>query len=224
MINNIALAVVLAGGLAMAQAPAPTAQVPTKIGVINLQQAIPATAQGQAAVAKLQKEFVEPRTKALEAMQTEIKDLNEKLQRGGNTLSQIANDDLQNEINKKTKVLNRAVEDYEADAEEQQRRLLADLSAKFQTVMIQFGRDNAFAAIFDSGNQNAGLVWNSDAVEITQAVIEAFDKANPSSGGAAAARPAVGGAKPLLPTNVKPTAPPPASTSKPPVTPPKPGQ
>lgn len=208
MTKNIALAVVLASGLAMAQAP------PTKIGVINLQQAVPSTAQGQAAVAKLQKEFVEPRTKALEAMQVEIRDLNEKLSRGGNTLSQTAKDDLQAGIAQKTKIFNRAVEDYEADSDEQQRKLLGDLSAKFQTVMLQFGRDGGFAVILDSGNQNAGLVWSSDAVDITQAVVDAYDKANPA--GALAAPP-----KAPATTGVKPAAPPPAAT-KPPATPPKP--
>ena len=213
MTKHIALAVALASGLAMAQAPTPT---PAKIGVINLQQAIPATAQGQAAVAKLQKEFVEPRTKTLEAMQAEIKELNDKLQRGGNILSQTAKDDLQNDITKKTKVLNRAVEDYEADAEEHQRKILSDLSAKFQPVMMQFGRDNGYSVILDSGNQSSGLVWSSDAAEITQAVVDAFDKANPAGAVAAPVKPPAGGAKP--------PAAPPASTAKPPATPPKPAQ
>jgi len=213
VIKNIAVAVALASGLAMAQTP------PTKIGVINLQQAIPSTAQGQAAVAKLQKDFVEPRTKALEAMQVEIKDLNEKLQRGGNILSQTAKDDLQASVTQKTKIFNRAVEDYEADAEEQQRKLLADLSAKFQAVMLQFGRDNGFAAIFDAGNQNSGLVWNADSVEITQAVIDAYDKANPAAPGSLPAKPT--GVKPAtIPSGVKPAAPPPAGAK--PATPVKP--
>jgi len=210
--KNIAVVVIaLASGLAMAQTP------PTKIGVINLQQAIPSTAAGQAAVAKLQKEFVEPRTKALEAMQVEIRDLNEKLQRGGNTLSQVAKDDLQNNVTAKTKIFNRAVEDYEADSDEQQRKLLGDLSAKFQTVMLQFGRDNGYAVILDAGNQSSGLVWNADSVEITKAVVDAFDKANPVSGGAS-------GVKPVAPPaiGVKPVTPPPASPK--PATPAKPGQ
>ncbi len=203
MIRNTALAMVLAGALAMAQAP-------SKIGVINLQQAIPATAEGQAAVAKLQREFVEPRTRALEAMQAEIKELNDKLQRGGSTLSQTAKDDLQNMINQKTKLFNRAVEDYDADSDEQQRRLLGDLSAKFQAVMQQFGRDNGFAVILDAANPNSGLVWSSDAVEITQAVIDAYDKAHPAAADAAPAKPAATGVKPAAPAVKPPTAPPPA--------------
>lgn len=203
MTGNIVLATVMAGGLAMAQAP-------TKIGVINLQQAIPATAEGQAAVAKLQKEFVEPRTKALEAMQAEIKELNDKLQRGGSTLSQTAKDDLQNLINQKTKQFNRAVEDYDADGEEQQRKLLGDLSVKFQAVVQQFGRDNGYAVILDAANPNSGLVWSSDAVEITQAVIDAYDKAHPVAS-PAPAKPDATGAKPApAPAKAAPPATPPA--------------
>lgn len=199
MIRNTALAMVLACAPVVAQAP-------VKIGVINLQQAIPATAEGQAAVAKLQKEFVEPRTKALEAMQAEIKELNDKLQRGASTLSQTAKDDLQNLINQKTKLFNRAVEDYDADSEEQQRKLLGDLSAKFQAVMQQFGRDNGYAVILDAANPNTGLVWSSDAVEITQAVIDAYDKAHPLAASPAPAKPAAAGAKPAA-TPAKPAAP-----------------
>ena len=202
VIKNIALAGVLAAGFAMAQSPTP---LPTKIGVINLQQAVPATAEGQAAVAKLQKEFVEPRTKALEAMQAEIRDLNDKLSRGGNTLSQTAKDDMNAEIQRKTKVFNRAVEDYEADSDDHQRRLLGDLSAKFQTVMNKFAGENGYALVVDSANQNSNLVWSSSAIDITQAVVDAYDKANPAPNAPAAAKPVVG---------AKPPAPPPAAPPK----------
>jgi outer membrane protein len=203
VIKNIALAGVLAAGLALAQSPTP---IPTKIGVINLQQAVPATAEGQAAVAKLQKDFVEPRTKALEAMQTEIRDLNDKLSRGGNTLSQTAKDDLNAEIQRKTKVFNRAVEDYEADSDDQQRRLLGDLSAKFQAVMNKFAGDNGYALVVDAANQNSNLVWSSSAIDITKAVVDAYDKANPAATTPAAAKPVVGVKPPA--TTVKPAAPP----------------
>ena len=42
------------------------------------------TPEAKAATAKLQREFVEPRTKQLEAKQAEIRDLQDKLQRAGN--------------------------------------------------------------------------------------------------------------------------------------------
>lgn len=192
---------------------------PQKIGTINIQQAVQNTQEAKAAMSKLQREFVEPRTKALEGMQAEIKDLQDKLQRAGNTLSQTAKDDQQAVINRKTKDFNRAVEDYQADSEDKQRELLADFSTKMQTVMVSFGTDNGYAMIFDTSNrEQSGLMWAAAGIDVTTAIIAAYDKAHPSAAGAAAP-PATPTAPP--PAQIKPVTPP-ASTAKPPAAPAKP--
>jgi len=188
LLTALTAGLALAVGLLVAQTPA----IPTKIGTINLQQAVPNTQEAKAATAKLQREFVEPRTKALEAKQTEIRDLQEKLARGGNTLSQTAKDDQQRAINAKTKDFNREVEDYQADSDDRQRELLADFSTKMQTVIAEYVQANGFAVILDTGSRDtSGLVWASSAIDITQAVIDAYDKAHPAT-----APPATAGAKP----------------------------
>lgn len=202
-------------GLAVAQ-PAQ----PTKIGTINVQQAVQNTQEARAATAKLQREFVEPRNKALEAQQTEVRDLQEKLQRSGNTLSQTAKDDLQAEINKKTKLFNRGVEDYEADVNDKQRELLADFSTKMQAVLGTFAQDNGYAMIFDTSSRDqSGLVYASTSIDVTMAIITAYDKAHP------AAVPTGTTDSPAAPppAQIKQATPPPAA-AKPPGTPVKPGQ
>src|SRR3569623_1182213 len=162
--------------------------VPTKIGTINLQQAVTNTAEAKAATARLQREFVAPRTKQLTAMQDEIKDLTEKLQRGGNTLSQTAKDEMQLNINRKTREFNRAVEDYQADSDDKQRELLADFSGKMQDVIADYQKANNYAVIFDTANRDSsGLVVASPSIDITMDIVTAYDKAHPATGGAAAA-------------------------------------
>jgi outer membrane protein len=186
------------------------AQAPTKIGTINLQQAVPNTAEAKAAVAKLQREFTEPRTKQLEAKQAEIRDLQEKLARAGNTLSQTAKDDQQAAINRKTKDFNREVEDYSADSDDKQRELLSDFSSKMQAVIAEYVQANGYAVVLDTGNRDtSGLVWASSAIDITQAVIEAYDKAHPATGGPAPASAPKAAAPPKAATA------PPAAPSKP---------
>ena len=190
------------------------AQTPTKIGTINLQQAVPNTQEAKAATAKLQREFVEPRTKGLEAKQAEIRDLQDKLARGGNTLSQTAKDDQQAAINRKTKDFNREVEDYQADSDDRQRELLADFSTKMQSVIAQYVQANGFAVILDTGNRDtSGLVWASSAIDITQAVIEAYDKAHPAvvPAGAGAAVTPPPARPPVTPAPAKPAAAKPAA-------------
>jgi outer membrane protein len=198
----------LAAGALLAQG------LPTKIGTINLQQAVTNTAEAKAATARLQREFVEPRTKQLQTMQEEVKDLTEKLQRGGNTLSQTAKDEMQLTINRKTREFNRAVEDYQADSDDKQRELLADFSVKMQDVISDYQKANNYAAIWDTANRDSsGLVVASPSIDITMDIVTAYDKKHPAAAGAATTAPVKPAAPP--PSQIKPTTPPPASNPKP---------
>ena len=79
-----------------------------------------------------------PRRRRFQAKQAEITDLNDKLQRGANTLSQTAQDDLKKSLDRKNTEYKRAVEDYQFDRDEEQRKLLDDLSAKMQSVIARY--------------------------------------------------------------------------------------
>lgn len=189
------------------------AQTPVKIGIINLEQAIVSTQEGQAALARVQREFVEPNTKKLEAMQAEIRELQDKLNRGGNTLSQTAKDDMTKEINRKTTAFNRAVEDYEFEAQEEQRKTLDDLTTKMRAVVRDYVSKNNFAVVFDTAN--SGLVWAADTLDITRAIIEAYDQANPVSSSSSSS-PAPAAAKPAAPGTPAPAKPAAPGTPAPP--------
>ena len=186
---------------AMAQTPA---AAPSKICVINLQSAMLSTKEGQAAAESFRTKFEEPKQKEIQAKQAEITDLNDKLQRGANTMSQTAQDDMKRSIDRKSTEYKRFVEDYQFDRDEEQRKLLDDLSAKMQSVIDRFAQENGCAVILDVTNPNSGIMWTSNAADMTRQVVEAYDKAQPSAG-------------PAKPAAAKPPAP---SASKPPATPP----
>ena len=95
------IGMVLASGTLMAQAPAAT---PNKICVINLQSAMLSTKEGQAAAEDFRTKFAEPEEKKLQAKQAEITELNDKLQRGANTMSQTAQDDMKRTIDRKSPI------------------------------------------------------------------------------------------------------------------------
>jgi Skp family chaperone for outer membrane proteins len=208
---------ILASVQLMAQAPA---AVPTKICVINLQSAMLSTKEGQAAADDFRTKFAEPEEKKLQAKQAEITDLNDKLQRGANTMSQTAQDDMKRSIDRKSTEYKRSVEDYQFDRDEMQRKLLDDLSAKMQSVIARFAQENACAVFMDVTNPNSGIMWISDTADVTRQVVDAYDKAQPSAGAPGAARPAAGGTKPPASTPAKPPAttpakPPAATPAKP---------
>ena len=199
----------------MAQAPA---AAPNKICVVNLQSAMLSTKDGQAAADEFRTKFSEPEEKKIQAKQQEITELSDKLQRGANTMSQTAQDDMKRTLDKKNTEYKRAVEDYQFDRDETQRKMLDDLSAKMQAVIDRFAQENACAVMMDITNPNSGVMWVSTAAEVTRQVVDAYDKAQPA-GGAVAAKPAASGVKPPATTPAKPPAttpakPPAASPAK----------
>jgi len=204
---------ILASGTLMAQTPA---AAPSKICVINLQSAMVTTKEGQAAADNFRTKFSEPKEKELQAKQAEINDLSEKLQRGANTMSQTAQDDMKRTIDRKSTDYKRAVEDYQFDRDEEQRKLLDDLSSKMQGVIARYAQENGCAVFLDVTNPNSGIMWISDTADVTRQIVDAYDKAQPSAGASRPASsvkpPAVTPAKPPATTPAKPPA---AAPSKP---------
>jgi len=208
-----AIGLVWASATLMAQAPA---AVPTRICVVNLQSAMLSTKDGQAAADEFRTKFSEPEEKKLQARQAEITDLNDKLQRGANTMSQTAQDDMKKSLDRKNTEYKRAVEDYNFDKDDLQRKLLDDLSAKMQAVIAKFAQENACAIFLDVTNQNSGIMWIADQVDVTRQIVDAYDKTQ-SSAGAASPRPATGAIKPPATTTAPPKTPA-ATPAKPPAT------
>jgi outer membrane protein len=208
------IGLVWASASLMAQAPA--AAVPNKICVINLQSAMLTTKEGQAAGDEFRAKFAEPEEKKLQAKQAEIGDLSDKLQRGANTLSQTAQDDMKRSIDRKNTEYKRAVEDYKFDSDEMQRKLLDDLSSKMQSVIARYAQENGCAVFLDVTNPNSGIMWISDTADVTRQIVAAYDTAQPSAG---PAKPTTG----VKPLGAPPAKPPAATPAKPPASaPPKP--
>ncbi len=195
-----------------AAAPAAMAAPPTKVGVIQIQAALAATKEGQKAAAELEVRMA-PRKKELEGKQSEIKDLQDRLQKGGNTLSDSAKEDLTRNIDAKTKSYNRQLEDAQAELEQEQQKLVNVLGQKMMAVIDKFAQQNGFAIVLDVSNQNTPVLYASNTVDITKEVIDLYDKtvftAQP-----AASRPAPAASRPAS------AAPAPAPAPKPAAAPP----
>jgi outer membrane protein len=193
-----------------AAAPAAMSGAPTKVGVIQIQAALAATKEGQKAAAELETKLA-PRKKELEGKQSEIKDLQDRLAKGGNTLSDSAKEDLTRNIDAKTKSYNRQLEDAQAELEQEQQKLVNVLGQKMMAVIDKFAQQNGFAIVLDVSNQNTPVLYASNTVDITKEVIDLYDKtvftATPAAG-----RPAPAASKPAVSAPApKPAAAPPAA-------------
>lgn len=190
---------------APAQSPAPSASAnphPTKIGVIQIQAALFSTKEGQKSMQEFQTRVMEPKKKELDKKAGEIRELQDKLQRGGAAMAQAAKDDLQRSVDTKTKSYNRDMEDAQAEADQEQRKMTDELGQKMMQVIDKYASANGYAVIIDVSNPQTPVLYASNTVDVTKDIIDLYDKTNPSTG---ASGPTTSAApKPTIPTASKP--------------------
>lgn len=207
MTNKAIPATLLAVALA-ASAGAQTSAPPTKVGVIHIQNAIIGTKDGQKAAAELETK-VAPKRKELESKQNAIAQLQDRLNKGRNTMSVEEREKLIRDIDQRTKSLNRDTEDAQAEMEQEQQKILQDLGQRIMAVIDKYARDNGYNLILDVSSPQTPVLYISSGIDITQEIVALYDKNAPAT---PAAKPAAAAA-PVTPA-AKPAAPPPAPKKK----------
>lgn len=170
--------------LALTAAFALQAQTPTKVGVIQVQEAILSTKEGQKAATDLQDKF-KGRRAELEKKQNDIAQLQDQLKKGSATMSEEAKATRMRDIDSKTTVLKRDSEDFDTDLQEEEGKLMQELGGKMMKVIEKYATENGLAVVLDVSNPQTPVLWRATAVDITADIISLYDKAN-SAGSAAA--------------------------------------
>jgi outer membrane protein len=178
----------------------------TKIGVINMQEALASTAEGKKAFADLQKKY-DPRREELQRQQQEINALQEQLQRQAATLSDEERVRLGRELEDKQKLFKRAQEDANADFQSDQQDAIRRIGQKMVRIIAEYAPQNGYALIVDGAQ--IPVYYVADGVDLTDEMIKRFDAANPVEGAASPS------ASPAAAAPAKPAAPKPAEKPKP---------
>lgn len=175
------------GILAFAQSGAPT-----KVGIIHIQNAIIQTKDGQKAAAEMDTKFA-PKRKEFDQKQTELTTLQNQYRNGTNTMSEDAKQKLARDIDQKTKLLQRDMDDAQAELDQEQQRVLQDLGQKMMVVIDKYANERGFSLILDVSSPQTPVLYASNTIDITRDIVELYDK-NAGLPGAtpAAAKPAAG--------------------------------
>ena len=175
-----------------AQAAASAAAAPSKIAVINIRNAIVATAEGKVAQAQLQSQFA-PKQNELQALQKQIEDLQRKLTDGARTLSDDEKANMQREGELLSRRLQRGNDDLNEELNAAQGEIVDGIGRKMLEVLDRYSRENGLTAVLDTSAQGSPVVYGSSQSDITQEIVRLYDQAYPvksSSGAAAAPKPA----------------------------------
>ena len=171
-------------------APANAAATPgNKVGVLSVRQAIVTTAEGKQASAELQSQFSARQTE-LENLNKQISDLRQRLQTGGDKLSQEEQARLQRQGEALAKQAQRKQEDYQEDVNAAQQEVIDRIGRKMMDVLDRYARENGYVAVFDTSAQGSNIIYASNQVDVTQEIIRLYDQAYPVKASATPAKPA----------------------------------
>lgn len=184
------------------------AQTNGKVAVINIQSALVSTKDGQKAASEITARF-QPKKAEFEKRQNEINQLQDQLNRGRNTLSDEARQNLVRDIDQKTKSFNRDREDAEAELNNTEQKIMGELYGRIRAVVDKYAKDNGYILVLDDSSQQM-MVYASSSIDITRDIIELYDKNSPGQPAAMSS----GAAQPATPAAAKPAAAKPAAASK----------
>ena len=145
-----------------------------KVAVINLQRAVLETAEIKKASAELQNKF-KPRQDALAKTQNELNDIQTQLQASQGKLSQAGEAELTARGQRKQREAERLNEDLQADVERERTGILERAQSRLDAVLKKIADEQGLDIVIDTTNR----VWHKPSLEITDAVIAAYDKAYP---------------------------------------------
>ncbi len=176
MKRSIALVVSLAlGSLLSAAAQTPAAPAgPVKVGVVAFQVAVAQTNEGQRDFADLEKKF-EPRRQQLKTLSDEIDSLTKQLQADNAKLSDAERTSRAHAIDEKRKTLQRDAEDAQNDFQQEMQDLYNGLASKVYDVLNDYAKQHGYTLILDFGQQQSQVLWAADSVNITKAIIDAYN-------------------------------------------------
>jgi outer membrane protein len=199
-------------GASNAAGASPVATGPgTKIGTINIEQAIVQTNEGHRDFEDLAKKL-EPKRTQLTSQSDELEALKKQLTTQGDKLSPEALETLRKQIESKQKSLERSGQDYQEDVGNQQNDIAQKILQKMAPMIVKYAQENAFGMIVDTSKpwpQSPVLWYDGEKIDVTKPVVDAYNAQS------TVPPPAAGSPKPATKPGTGAASPPKTPTPKP---------
>ena len=159
-----------------AAAAAPIKATGTKVGTINIEQAIFASNEGRRDFEALSKKF-EPKQNELKGLADEIDSLKKQLNAQQDKLNDESRDKLVKQIESKQKSFDRATQDAQEDFQGQQGEIGNKILTKMAPLIVKYASDSGYGMILDTSQQwpRGPVIWYGPAVDITAPIVEAYN-------------------------------------------------
>lgn len=188
LVVAVAISLVLSAAPSYGQAPAPAPagqaqqapaaparpafQTGLKYGYINVQEIAATSGEGKAFNAKVQA-LQEQKVKELQDRNKALQANQEKLEKGASVMNDQARMQLQLEIEKQQRDLQRFTEDAQQEVTSLTQQLQVEFERRLGPVIDQVAKQHQLHFIFNA--QESGLVWADPTMDLTAEVIRAMD-------------------------------------------------
>jgi outer membrane protein len=168
--KKLALSVVVA---ALAAPMFAQTAAPARVAVINVQKVLAESSAGKVALERLKK-MQEDRVAKAKKMDEDVQALDNQINTKKMSLSEEKLAELTKDLSDKKISMQRYAQDADREVQEARDRSLQDLEKQIMPLINQIGKEMGFAAIFNKFE--SGLVYASDAIDITDMVVKRFNE------------------------------------------------
>jgi len=179
---------------APAAAPAPPPAVPFQDGLkyayIRIDRIAAESAAGKSLNDRV-KALNDQKVRELNDKNKALQSVQQKLESGGSVLNDTARAQLQAEVERQQRDIQRFTEDAQQDLQALQQQLQEEFTRKLNPILDKVAKEKQVHMVFNA--TESGLVWADPSMDLTTDIIKALDTAGP------AAAPAPATAKPAAP-------------------------
>jgi outer membrane protein len=137
----------------------------SKVAFVNIPKLLEKAPQAVAANKRLEKEF-EPRNRALLKLRKELRDLEDRLQREGVTMSESQLNRLEADIRNRKREISRTQDDYREDLNIRRNDELRKLQKRVYEAIVELAKKEKYDMVMGDG-----VIYASDSVDITDKVL-----------------------------------------------------
>src|ERR1700688_306548 len=148
----------------------------TKVGAINITEAIFGSNEGRRDLEVLQKKF-DPKQAELKSQNDELEGLKKQMTTQEGKLNEDALATLKKQIESKQKLFDRSVQDAQEEFGNQQQEIASRVLQKMAPMIVKYSEDNGFGIIVATSKPwpQSNVLWWGQTVDITKAVVDAYN-------------------------------------------------
>ena len=186
-VSSIVTGALILGAVAISihsQTAAPKPALAAKVAIVAMRDAMLSTQDGRKAATAMQATFATRKT-ALEKQQADLAALDERLRKGGATMSAETRQRTTEELAAKKKIFDRDAQDLNDDAEAEDGKLMQEISSKMGAVIDEYAKQNGYTVVMDAAQP---VLWAAETANVTPDIIKLYDQKHPVAAAAAGAK------------------------------------